>query len=307
MPKWLTCARIGWCFTLVSCVTLLSGERGPIAEFSRVIGAVAPVGEASARGASKAVEATTAVVATASEAVLKAATNTMNFSYNAWQGIDLLDVQASKCAGKLIADTPEVAELWLRSAEASRLLPCLSDDMIQSEVAAAKSVGHALPVLEVGNEDVDVGGKYGTLKVHAAVTAAGQLKIEFESCNLSFRVVWANPLWELAAYPTSSEREQILSAITSAVSQLPLQQHAWLPGDAAFELPWNVWLKGKIHQILRLCWIIVGALCEYGILLGFWFGSWLLWWFRREAFAWLRTRTTTLFGWIAVSMTASTG
>ena len=264
-------------------------------QLTRVIGSVAVLGEASARTAAQALNATTSIVASASELLVRTAENSLNLTANVWHGVDVFEIVAQRCAGRLAGDSADIVAEWLHSYEAKRLLPCLSPPLADALSMAARSVHAGLPFLETHLEDLNASGTYGAVHLEARILISGQLQLRFDTSNLTFSVAWANPLWELAAFETSVEKEQIMKAISSVLIRMPSKGFAWQESDVAAS-SWLMWLEGKLWRVVRLMWILVRSLCGYGFMVTWWLGAWLAWWFRREISFLIASKWTAMRG-----------
>ena len=231
----------------------------------------------------------------ASELLVRTAENSLNLTANVWHGVDVFEIVAQRCAGRLAGDSADIVAEWLHSYEAKRLLPCLSPPLADALSMAARSVHAGLPFLETHLEDLNASGTYGAVHLEARILISGQLQLRFDTSNLTFSVAWANPLWELAAFETSVEKEQIMKAISSVLIRMPSKNFAWQESDVAAS-SWLIWMEGKLWRVVRLMWILVRSLCGYGFMVTWWLGAWLAWWFRREISFLIASKWTAMRG-----------
>ena len=111
----------------------------------------------------------------------------------------------------------------------------------------------ALPELDTTAEDIYLRGIYGQQRLQASIMWNGQLRIIFDSFNVTFTPVWANPLWQGLGWPYDKEREQILSSLRETSMALPSRHISW---DLTQEELHNglLWprLTGRLQCGLRL-------------------------------------------------------
>jgi len=93
--------RFGWLRKGASLLTLLlavalSGRRGPVMQFARIIGAAADLSESTAD-----------VAVSASGASQLMPANGLTTGANLWKGVSLHDLHAHRCNGQLLVDGPD--------------------------------------------------------------------------------------------------------------------------------------------------------------------------------------------------------
>ena len=91
------------------------GSDGPISQVGRMLGAAASVSEAAGDVVAVTPNATSSFATSTTDVIKAAAHNTSSFAANTWHGVDLLDLQASRCGAALVVDSEAVLRQWLRS------------------------------------------------------------------------------------------------------------------------------------------------------------------------------------------------
>ena len=251
MCKWLKWSKGSALTVLLLCV--LASKDGPLLQITRLLGAAASLGESAGHAAGKVLDSASAVASSATEVVLSVATNTMSLSSNVWNGIDLFNVTAGRCSASLTADSSVILGTWLSSRSCQVLLPCMNNRLRLAVVAAAESISLQLPELDTTAEDIYLRGIYGQQRLQASIMWNGQLRIIFDSLNVTFTPVWANPLWQTLGWPHDSERDQILNSLRETSMALPSHHISW---DLTQEELHNgfLWprLTGRLQCVLRL-------------------------------------------------------
>ena len=119
-----------------------------------------------------------------------------------------------------------VKNAW-HGIDLTALLPCMNNRLQLAVVAAAESISLQLPELDTTAEDIYLRGIYGQQRLQASIMWNGQLRIIFDSLNVTFTPVWANPLWQGLGWPYDTEREQILSSLRETSMALPSRHISW--------------------------------------------------------------------------------
>ena len=220
-------------------VALFSGQHGPVYQVARVIGAVADLGEATTSAAVSAINVTNSMAAAASTVMVAAASNGLTAGANMWHGIELADIRASKCGGAVVTADVAVLRAWLDSTEAKVHFPCLADDLVTRLMAAAQSLSLDLPSTQATSEDLQLIGKFASLRVAAFLDEQKRLNVQFEVNLLHFVPLWANPMWSKWGFNIESEREQILRSLRLLLLNVPTvaPQRAFAHIDLEVALP----------------------------------------------------------------------
>ena len=175
---------------------LLSGASGPVGQVARMLGSAAMFSEAAADNAVAVLNATGRMAASVSELAVSALGNSMALGETAWHGVDIYSVAAKKCVVHLTADSEIVLIEWLKSNEASILVPCISNDVVSAVQAAANAVTHGLPEAETTTENLLMLGNYSEVHLQAVLNDVGQVQVRFTIVGVNFRILWSNPIWE---------------------------------------------------------------------------------------------------------------
>ena len=192
--------------TALLLMTLLSGEAGPIHQTSRVIGAVADISDATAAAAISAINASNAMATAATTWVAAAASNGLTAGDNLWRGVDLTNIEASRCGDAIVADSVEVLHKWLDSDLARAHFPCLSEPLSQRILAAALTLQDALPYTQSMAEDFLLTRSFTSLKVSAQQLEHHRIRVAFQATTLHYQVRWANPMWDGVGWSVELER-----------------------------------------------------------------------------------------------------
>ena len=189
-----------------------------------------------------ALSATPTVAASATNAVLAFASNPLTLSDTLWHGLDFRNLKLSRCGGQVDASSADVLEVWLETEYARTLWPCMHPVLNESVRSLVRSLGFRLPAVESAWEELYNLSHYGSLQLQGSVLFTGQLHIVFEAINVTFEVLWSNPLWESLGFSPEAERGQILTVLRDTVAALPPSDVRWDAGVSA-EVP--AWLHAK--------------------------------------------------------------
>jgi len=147
--------RFGWLRKGTSLLTLLlavalSGRRGPVMQFARIIGAAADLSESTAD-----------VAVSASGASQRMPANGLTTGANLWKGVSLHDLHAHRCNGQLLVDGPDSLASWLNSSQAATLVPCLDAHLRRQLQAASESINVAISMTQTATDELDIGASTG--------------------------------------------------------------------------------------------------------------------------------------------------
>ena len=208
---------------------LFSGDAGLLREASRVVGATATVAEGSAALASAALFASANVTIAATEFAMTAASSSAGIVNEVWRGMDLLEVVAQRNQGALVARSFQQAEQWLLSAAGMRSLDndAAARDELLDLVEAARN---GIPSLEIRKDTI---ATVGSLKHVHAVQVSGKRSVvlRFVTVSFTFRVQWANPLWELSGFDPTAETDSLLRRLLALLDELPEMAPSSIPSD----------------------------------------------------------------------------
>lgn len=251
----------GWsALTMLACAILFGGHEGPVAQLARVLGAAASVSEAASLVMTQALNVTSTMGATATEVFLQVTSNGLSASANAWHGVELSNLSASRCAGLVVVDDDIVLHDWLLSPEAQTLLPCVDADLQDQLLAAAASVSVQVPSAQSSTERLNLTGAYVSQHVTGSLNSAGRIQVHFDRVTVTFIPLWANPVWEMFQFRLEAEREQIQRQLRQTLLDLPrpLVSHSleWHPVTLA-------WSGATIWARLLVFW---RWWCYFGII-----------------------------------------
>ena len=205
--------------------------------------------------------ATSRVASTFSDMVLTAAASSMALSETAWRGVDVVQVLARKCEGHLSVDSETILEHWLSTPGARTLVPCLGPEVHAAALAASAAVAHGLPEIDAAVEDLQLTGNYSEIRMRASLSDTGHIQMAFSVINITFEVLWANPLWESLSMPKEAERAQILVQLYTVRAMIPVKKLDWAPRQLDSELPFRLRIRGKLTRMGRAWlrwWLMLG-------------------------------------------------
>ena len=271
-----------WALLLVLWVASLGGERGLLASFASFSGAALQLGEASSIAAGQALNLTGMVASSATDVVSAVATNGLTAADNAWRGVDILDLEASRCSALLTMDGSEVLHEWLLLPMSTTLVPCLTDSLRAHLEAAAGTVSLGMPLVQFSDENSTLSSSFESFKVWGQLLPTGKVQLTFELIRLSYVLAWSNPLWDHFHLDVQTERAQILRSLRRTLTELPqpsvpLQQPA-LELQVSFSWPMlrarcRAWLRRMMLDVATFCWQWMldtsrgsGAVNEWGLL-----------------------------------------
>ena len=231
---------------------LLSGASGPVGQVARMLGSAAMFSEAAADNAVAVLNATGRMAASVSELAVSALGNSMALGETAWHGVDIYSVSAKKCVVHLTADSEIVLIEWLKSNEASILVPCISNDVVSAVQAAANAVTHGLPEAETTTENLHMLGNYSEVHLQAVLNDVGQVQVRFTIVGVNFRILWSNPIWETFEFAKDAERMQVLRQLEVIKDLIPSRKLNWTSEEIAPQLSWHRYLCSKVTRAYRV-------------------------------------------------------
>ena len=241
----------------------MGGEKGLLASFATFSGAALQLGEASSIAAGQALNLTGMVAASATDVVSAVATNGLTAADNAWRGVDILELEATRCSALLTMDGSEVLQEWFLHPMSVTLVPCLSDPLRAHLLAAAATVSFGMPLVQFADESVSLNSSFDSLKVWGQLLPTGKVQLTFELVRMSYTLAWSNPLWDHFHLDVQTERPQILRSLRRTLHELPqptvpLQQPA-LDLQVSFSWPMlrarcRAWLLRVVMESTTFCW-----------------------------------------------------
>ena len=277
--SWSFCGP--WLLLLFFLVSTMGGDRGLLASFATFSGAALQLGEASSIAAGQALNLTGMVAASATDVVSAVATNGLTAADNAWRGVDILELEATRCSALLTMDGSEVLQEWFSRPVSNTMVPCLSDSLRAHLLAAAATVSLGMPLVQFADENVSLHSSFDSLKVWGQLLPTGKVQLTFELIRMSFTLAWSNPLWDHFHLDVQTERPQILRSLRRTLHELPqpsvpLHQPA-LDLQVSFSWPMlrarcRAWLRRFLLEVSTNCWIWMvetfrgsGAVNEWGV------------------------------------------
>jgi hypothetical protein len=271
MPKG---AGAGMSFILM--LTLFSGQAGPIAHVSRILGAAAQVSEAAGDAASSVVHKGTALTAAMSSAVIDITSTSFGALQTAWHGVDLVNLTVEKISGTVTASSPRQIVACLNSYS-GRLLTTVEDEQtMQVRVLMLQDVCRDMPHLSRSQERLELTGSFRLITGEVQQAASGQTAFLYEIARASFAPQWANPLWAVLELSHEAEHPQALDTLRAALHAAPLHNQT-LTQRGPEALSRTAWLWLCLHALRALREGDWSALSTHGNLWGS--GILLLWWF----------------------------
>jgi hypothetical protein len=238
---------------MVLCVALLTGSQGPITQVGRIIGATAAVGEAAASMATVTLGAASNITSSASDIVLSVAANTLSAGDNAWHGLDLWNVTATRCSGSVTVASSYILEHWLESNLSLVLMPCLTDNSKSVLASAAQSLAVSMPHLFSEHELMLPTSNYHSHLVKGLLLSSTQLQVSFDFIEVSFDLTWANPIWDWAGFAYDQEREQLSVAVQRIIHAMPNVSLAlYVEAETDMHPDVIAWLWSGIQHIIPL-------------------------------------------------------
>ncbi len=236
----------------------MGGDRGLLTSFATFSGAALQLGEASSIAAGQALNLTGMVAASATDVVSAVATNGLTAADNAWRGVDVLELEATRCSALLTMDGSEVLQEWFAHPMSNTLVPCLSDSLRAHLLAAASTVSFGMPLVQFADENVTLHSNFDSLKVWGQLLPTGKVQLTFELIRMSYTLAWSNPFWDHFHLDVQTERPQILRSLRRTLHELPqptapLQQPA-LDLQVSFSWPVRVWLRRILLDFSTFCW-----------------------------------------------------
>ena len=230
----------------------LGGDSGFLAQFAAFSGAALQLGETTSIAAGQALNLTGVMAASATDVVSAVTSNGLTAAANAWHGVDILDLQARRCAARLSLDGSEVLQEWFQKPAARQMVPCLSASLQQQLLATANSVTLGMPAVQFADEVLRLEQSFESVKVWGQLLATGKLQLTFEVVHLSYHLAWSNPLWDHFGLDVHMERSQVLQSLRRTLVELPqpsvVSQPAALELQVSFSWPM---MKARLRSFLR--------------------------------------------------------
>ena len=181
------------------------------------IGATVHVLDASAEAAITFLEAGGNATIAATSIFVEALSLSSSVLDDAWQGIDLHGVSATRRIGRLLSANATVALLWLKESGPTQVGN--ASLRIAESMSALRQP--ATPFCEFEDTFFDPKGVLVTWAARGRVSASGAVALAFTVTETSFTPSWSNPLWASLDYDITTEAARILQLAGSVAAGLP--------------------------------------------------------------------------------------
>ena len=191
---------------------LWSGHDGPLTQLTDMLRSMATVTRSAGEAASLVFDGGAGIAIRGASAMLGLSASGYDVLESAWHGIDLLEVRTTAGSGNIVAAAAEELGDWLEgsSGAASTSVP------LQARHAWASLCRSASLTMPAFFSSLEYFDESGTFEVHEAtisLASTGHFRFHYRQIQISFRPLWANPLWELLEPNLTAEHQQIRSAL----------------------------------------------------------------------------------------------
>ena len=227
--------------------------------------AVAPATSRVLEATAQAAEAVSAVVgtvawtganitATAGSWFTSSASLASGMAHATWAGIDILDVSATMQRAHIFTNDPESLERFLRT-EGSDVVAA-SSQHVENLLRLLRASGLSRPVVFGSWDNATLAHRFETLHVKVQLRASGLTVASWAAANISYKLQWANPLWDIWGSPPEAELMSIAERLRELTARLQLQDvdllNLSVPEEEAertplvvFHKPANLWLQAR--------------------------------------------------------------
>jgi hypothetical protein len=202
-------------------LTLFSGQSGPIAHVSRILGAAAQVSEAAGDAASSVVHKGSEISSAVSSAFIDITSTSYGALRTAWHGVDLVNLKVTKISGTVTAESPQQVSSWLNSSNGRNLTSVDDEITMDTWRRMLQDVSKAIPHLARTHELLDLSGNFVLVSGEVHVTAGGRTVFVYEIARVSFLPQWANPVWALLEISHDPEHTQVLQILQQVLQAAP--------------------------------------------------------------------------------------
>jgi len=180
----------------------------------------------------------------------------------AWQGIDVVDAAVEIHGARWVQHRSIVTQDFLESPAGKLLAPLGPSEASQLSVAIA-AITPEVPELRTGAYFFHSNNSFVEFSFHVVLLPKNFIGVQVLSSNVSFRVQWANPMWDLWGLNPTQELGNIQARLQQALKNVPQTQ--WLAqGFEKAKVPSHLTFRGSIFQEVfwraRMWWR--GALAE---------------------------------------------
>lgn len=191
-------------------VALWKGHDSPILHFSRIVGSIASVTEASSDAVSLVPNQSRSWSAQR-PLPLRRLQFLLYTASMVWHGVDLHDLEGKHVAGHLFVDDPDMLNEWLCSPEGRAITGVNDTDIAEKWFQLARSVGSGLPVVQQSEVHLNLSGSFCQVRAAAHLAWTGHISFRFTVIMANFTTSWSNPVWAAFDCDLDAERSQIFS------------------------------------------------------------------------------------------------
>ena len=141
----------------------------------------------------------------------------MSIAREAWSGVDLADSSVNASGARFLVLQGATREAFERN-ELSITLEPLPAEYYALLWNAIAGVDELVPHVSVSEHRFRTASYFDFFEYEVRLFPSGYLGVRFVWARMSFRAVWANPVWELVGADVSPELEAIASRTREAVS-----------------------------------------------------------------------------------------
>ena len=220
-------------------VCLYGSANALLSPLGRVMNSTAHVSESAANTLASILDGGTQLVTVSTNVVKAASVSTLSVAHAAWDGVDLVGLNATRVAGRVLGHRAADIEEWLLSAPGREVLHDPAEEALRLWQNLLVSQTFALPVVSADTQALQAAGEYWTASGTVAFSAAGMVVFEFQALRLTFAPRWANPVWHLAGWDVTSEFAQIQHIACEFAASVPAVNATWdqvIPAGASAAL-----------------------------------------------------------------------
>jgi len=238
---------------------LHSGQDGPIAQVSRVLGSLADVVETSSKTALLGIEASSNLSYDATLWFREVWGVGMGTVKNALRGVDLVNFTVGRGRGSVVVSTNHVFTDWLETTHGREVVQLPSEATSQM-AALANSVSFYMPKLDFDKTVYTPRHRYFHLKASAGYKRSGHLYVEWSGIYADYALQWCNPLWVFLGFPPEIEVDLVTLSLSRLINTTPVVE---LPAsvDLTPLLPLGTKIKASAKRVFYgMCFLIYGPL-----------------------------------------------
>ena len=194
-----------------------SDTSGVVHLIRTTIGASVSIVDASADVAVSLLEAGGNVTVAVTTIFVDALSLSSSVMDDAWRGIDLHNVLATRRVGRLLTQNISVALLWLRDSGPTQA----GNATLRIAESMSVLANPSTPFAEFEDSFFDPRGQLVTWFARGRVFETGATAMSFVVTETTFTPCWSNPVWAQMEYEVNIESNRILQMISSVASALP--------------------------------------------------------------------------------------